>query len=315
MFQYAFRGFLLGTNPGFTLYVAPMMAWSPKKRKPVEEASEEVDLAEGHGLLMSMLADKYSSIKKHRNANAVSINRTAQEAASDPWTAFVQNKWVEDTVESVPHYTEESASCLFWKNILVNEYGRNGKDSAGRVSKVCHIEALLCILARKRCPDLRIMDNNVNVITIESLADETRSGGSTKIDRVIRPGRCIVVNDPLAFDLSFREMQRSHPTYPSNRNPAPHGTKGITEVFDMLGLGPPKDAHSHNVYLHQHRGPASTDPDKIHPDIAYKKCKYPCMYKAHIAAGLLPRPTDGLYFRRYVYSEERAEKSKKIRKH
>ena len=85
-------------------------------------------------------------------------------------------------------------------------------------------------------------------------------------------------------------------------------------MFDNVGIGPHKDAVAHRVYIDNYRGFSTTDQDKIHPDLAYKKFKYSLRIDAHIAAGLLPRPTDGLYYRRYVYNQSRQTKAAKRKK-
>ena len=72
-----------------------------------------------------------------------------------------------------------------------------------------------------------------------------------------------------------------------------------------MGLGPTADAHAHKVYLKKYRGDPTTDPDKIHPNLAYYKFKHPDEINPQPAAGTLARSTDGLYFKQYLYSDER----------
>jgi hypothetical protein len=264
----------------------------------------------GRDLLAFMAKENSTArLQKGLYANNVSIARTLSETKGESWTNFVENKWVEDIIQSLPLYPKNCDSCKTWEKILVDEYMRDGTDNQSVSCKIVHIEALLRIAAQTKCQDKRLEDLDLKIVDIDTLPDEVMTDGTITISRILRPGRGFSVRDPLTFNLLFRQMQRTHPTYPSNKTHIQHGTKGITEMFDNLGLGPHKEAVAHRVYLDKYRGFSSTDPDKIHPDIAYKKIKYPLKIEAHIAAGLLPRPTDGLYYRRYVFDQSRVVKA------
>jgi hypothetical protein len=252
--------------------------------------------------------DKYESRTDTRLKDAAtkaSLKRDRVEAACVPWSDFVSFNAVEELIRTIPLYPPNSEDCIKFKDILENEYGRKGKDTPAQISKLAHMESLLRKLAVTSCKDTRIENLDDMIIVVDILPDERLADGSTRVERMIRPNRNFNVNDPLFFCLAFREMQRSHLSYPSNKNSPPHGTKGMSEMFSAVGLGPVTDARAHKVYLKQYRGPASTDPDKIHPDIAYKKQKFPAMNQPLVTAGSKSRETDGFYFRRYEYTDER----------
>jgi hypothetical protein len=235
---------------------------------------------------------------------------TSEQTLFDAWTDRVPPTWVEGIVKLTPEYPLDGVYCTLWKNILIKEYGRDGTDSRYRVSKVAHIEAVLRLLAVSYVQDKNIKDRTLKVIEIDTIADEAVEGGSVMIQRILRKGRNFKVHDTVAFNCVFRELQRSHNKYPKREGA--HGTKGLSEMFDMLGLGPNTDARAHKVYLKQFRGDERTDPDKIHPDIAYNKYMYPLAPHLHYRPAKAPRETDGMYYRNYYYSEVRRAKAFKM---
>ncbi|KAJ1469085.1 hypothetical protein T484DRAFT_1982930 [Baffinella frigidus] len=167
------------------------------------------------------------------------------------------------------------------------------KPDDGVTRKLAHLEDLLEVLSRTPCQDTR-SDRTRFVVELDLMQDELESGIVT---RVLRPGRSLNVPDPLTLDLACRELQRAHPTYPRRRGEPPHGTKGMTEALDVVGFGPPKDARAWGVINGDHRGPASTDPDKVHPD------------GTKTDGSSYPLAKDGLYFRRYEFCAARVVKA------
>ena len=314
MFRLLYCDSILDNVEAFKLYITRPTSnhlCKPKKFMLHSELSVEAQASlEAAGkILAEILRMKYmtSTITKRTCLVHNCAARTEVEANGEAWTNFVSPQWVEKVVFEMPQYPQGSVECVVWKNILINEYGRSGNDTPYRVCKVTHIEAFIRSLALLYIQDTRITDKTLKIVEFDLLSDEILGDGTTYVKRVLRKGRSFKVNDPVAFNCVFREIQRSHPTYPKKGNM--HGTKGVTEIFDMIGLGPSEDAHAHKVYLKKYRGDPTTDPDKIHPDSAYYKFKYPGQSNMQPAAGLLARQTDGLYFKQYVYSDERRIKS------
>ena len=137
------------------------------------------------------------------------------------------------------------------------------------------------------------------IVEPELLPDEVQTGF---VKRMLRPGRIFTVHDPLAFNCILRELQRAWCA-------TARGTKGMSEMLDIVGLGPPKGAHAHKVYLDKHRGPASTDPDKVHPDGPAEYSRTKRSRESDLSGKKETRETDGLYFRRYEYDAARAVKA------
>ena len=82
---------------------------------------------------------------------------TSEQTLFDAWTECVPPSWVEGIIKLTPGYPLDGAYCKLWKNILINEYGRDGTDSRYRVSKVAHIEAVLRLLAVSYVQDLSLI--------------------------------------------------------------------------------------------------------------------------------------------------------------
>ncbi|KAJ1471273.1 hypothetical protein T484DRAFT_1844752 [Baffinella frigidus] len=198
--------------------------------------------------------------------------------AMPAWKVFVAEEWVKQLVAgSVQRAEKGDAACKEMATILVKEFGARPGD--GAVCKLVYIERALLVMASTPCKDTRLTGPPRPVVELDLLPDEV--GGV--VARVLRPGRCYHVHDPLAYNCILRELQRIWCAWC-------HGTKGITEMLDIVGIGPPKGARAHTVRNDKHRGPASTDPDKVHPD-------GPSHWRKSAR--------DGLYFRRYVYHASR----------
>jgi hypothetical protein len=181
------------------------------------------------------------------------------------WTNFVPQDFINDFVKRVPPFEKLCDTVKEFKIILETEYGADPDASSlpGRAHKAAHLEDMLLRMNSTTCQDPRCPDMTKNIIEVRLLPDEATQAD---VKRVLRPERSFVVIDPLTFNCLFRELQRSHHTYPSNKTKLATGTKSITETFEVFGLGPAKGARAHNVYKLGLRGPPSTDPNKIHPD-------------------------------------------------
>ena len=120
------------------------------------------------------------------------------------------------------------------------------------------------------------------IITPVLLQDETSSDGVT---RFLRPGRRFQVNDPGAFNQSFRRLQSEHEDWP--RRGGHTTTTPVTQILDALGIeGEGVGASPHAIRQGDIRGPRDTDPRESSGD----------------------RKRDGLYYRAYVHNPERARK-------
>jgi hypothetical protein len=178
--------------------------------------------------------------------------------------------------------------------------GKIGNVSTGVTTatskKLWHINQALVIMRSLPCQDPRCAGNERTVVECDLFEDETKG---EVVDSILCRDRGFTVNDPVFFNVFMREMQRAHPSYPRSEEAIARGTKSITDVLNLVGIGPPADAHAHKAS--QYRGFRNTDPNKSHPDGARKHVvdgKYP--------NGKLPSSErDGLYFRRYDFSVDR----------
>jgi len=216
--------------------------------------------------------------------------KVVPESASD----YVDAAWVADFVKSLPTARPGSSVCSIFEEVLQKEIGklfasaRIGDDARGLsfnvTSKLTHIHNAFDALSKTPCQDPRAAPNRM-IISLDIFEDE--HGG--KVDNIMRCGRGFTVNDPLAFNLVLRAMQSNHASYPVwKAGRKARGTKGMTDVLRLVGIGPPKGATGHRAA--NFRGPKTTDPDKKHPDGDRTDGK---------------RETDGLYFRRYDYNKKR----------
>ena len=199
---------------------------------------------------------------------------------------YVTEQWVRQFVEGVPLVGVGDAAYNWYKTAFEHHFGRTAR--VGPLTKAILIDRLLSAMSSTGCQDPRA-NNMLNIVSPDLLHDEGHGAG---VQLFLRLGRCFTVNDPLAFNCLLRELQRSHPSWPRT-NTIVRGTKGITQIMEVFGIGPPAESRARNAA--KYRGEANTDPDKVHPD-------------GPRADGIETRETDGLYNRRYVNEEERSIK-------
>ena len=115
------------------------------------------------------------------------------------------------------------------------------------------------------------------------LAGEKEGG----VRRVLHPARRgFDVTDPLKFNTAFRELQSSgHPDWLPRVTDVNATTTAVSQQLDAVGWGPSKAA-PHTIHKGGFRGDAATDPRG--------------------ASG--KRKRDGLYYKRFVFDEERSKK-------
>lgn len=221
-----------------------------------------------------------------KNAPSLCSTKVSPEDVS----AYIKPEWVAEFVKKLPIVCKGSTDCKVFEEVLQNEMGklfashRIGDNARGLNPKVtcklAHIRNALTALSKAPCQDPRAAPGRM-IVSFDIFADEVDGD----IANIMRCGRGFTVNDPLAFNLVLRAMQ-SDASY--TRKGHPRGTKGMTDVMKLVGLGPPVTAVGHIAA--SFRGPKSTDPDKKHPDGDRFDKK---------------RETDGLYYRRYEYTTKR----------
>lgn len=162
------------------------------------------------------------------------------------------------------------------------------------LAKVWHLNKAFLEMSQMTCLDTRCLISDRTVIELDRFADEING----EVEFVFRVGRGFTVNDPLAFNVFMREMQKRHPTFSGYSDS--RGTKGITDTLHLFGIGPPDSAHAHAAP--HYRGPRSTDPDKSHPD-----GERPALADGSKPGRVVSTASerDGLYFRRYEYNVSR----------
>ncbi|KAJ1467147.1 hypothetical protein T484DRAFT_1756084 [Baffinella frigidus] len=185
-----------------------------------------------------------------------------------------------------------------FKTGMFGNYRAGLKDQV--VKKLWHINQAFTWMMTMPCQDPRCTLTDRMVVDPDRVADEIN--GELKF--FLRRGRGFTVNDPLAFNTVMREMLHFHTTFPRPRDGKPvRGTKSITDVLHLLGIGPPAEAHAWNTP--RYRGYRNTDPDKTHPDGD----------RPGVVDGRQPdgkeatTERDGLYFRRYEYDVYRIHTS------
>jgi hypothetical protein len=199
----------------------------------------------------------------------------------------VSAKWVTELVESIGVITP--ADEAEWSDYLCKQYGvisGSKKPRRGAVCKIILMERVLRALSGVPCQDTRIVEKSALV------QPDIIPGEEHGVTRFLRPGRNFTVNDPLAFNKTFRALQASHPSWPRVR--PSDGTKGITQPLSALGLGPIDSAPWDVRSLHL-RGPEDTDPEKIW-----------CAKKQWWVS--VNGKRDGLYYHRYEFDEKRVAK-------
>jgi hypothetical protein len=214
---------------------------------------------------------------------------------------FVSNVWVENLIADMPKFT--ALDLKNFREFIEIEYKdmfdiftKPGSSASGltynAVQKLICIDWLLSQLAKLPCQDSRILGEAGNIISLSPVSGESEPGRST---RALLCGRSIHVKDTVSSNFAFREMQRAGKSWPSGGLPHAKGTKGITDAFDLVGLGPNSDAVAWKVRTGHHRGPEDTDPDN------------PFTLKEGEEGKV--RETDGLYFKEMVFSLDRLGKA------
>ena len=216
----------------------------------------------------------------------------------EPVSMYIDEAWINATAAEI---TSGSAQEYMDFNAYIQkEYGQLFKTGyAGNyrfgiignvVKKLFYINRAFMKLSVTQCQDSRCVVTGLNIIEPDRFADEVNGDVSS----IMRRGRGFTVNDTVAFNNVLRKLQSTHPTFPRKTAAIMRGTKGITDVLYLVGLGPPSAAHAHNAA--RYRGPRSTDPDK-------KKKPTPGVDDATVSS-----ERDGLYFRRYDYTDDRVYK-------
>ena len=217
----------------------------------------------------------------------------------EPVSMYIDKLWVESIVSTISSGTDEE--YIHFHEFMQNEYGQlfetgmignhmyGMKDSV--VKKLFYIDKIFMKLSSTPCQDSRCTVKELNIIEPDLFMDEINGN----VPYIMRRGRGFAVHDTLSFNCVMREIQRAHPTFPRVGVIPARGTKAITDALYLVGLGPPKEAHAHNSS--HYRGPRSTDPDKTNPNGPIPG-----------VVGTLPSERDGLYYRRYEYSDGRMYK-------
>jgi len=219
------------------------------------------------------------------------------------WTEHLNKRWVQQFVEGLgsldakelKNYTKDLERNFGKKPKGITKVKGEGAIKGDSAMKAAIIDMAVIAMSRTKCKDHRC-DEKLSIISTNILLDEQDGG----VQLIFRRGRSLKVNDPLAFNAILREIQRVHPTWPRPKKKPIHpirGTKGISQIFDACGMGPLAVAHARNVVIKDCRGPASTDPNKKHPDGPRTDGKEDT------------RETDGLYYREFIFRDGRAEQN------
>jgi hypothetical protein len=219
--------------------------------------------------------------------------RNVVEATVDQVT--IDSEWLKEVVGGLGGGSTMSWEVEGWKEYLVEEFGKLTGRHVARdhpALKLLLMEGLLRRLSEEPCKDPRIVRPVPVIVTPVFMEDEEAGMG-----HFLRKGRRFYVNDPLAFNKAFRELQASHPFYPRTfKVPVPHGTKGMTQPLSAIGIGP-RHTSPWGVVMEGLRGPVDTDPDTEVVLGKWKKCK--------------GGDRDGLYCTEYGHCYDRAIKHAK----
>ncbi|KAJ1464490.1 hypothetical protein T484DRAFT_1869123 [Baffinella frigidus] len=164
---------------------------------------------------------------------------------------YVCEKWVLDLVNRVPVFN--IAHMLKYREFLDLEYGTTYKNitkdaypnAAGLpdrvVWKLLVIDSLLMLMAGEFAKDSRL-DKKIRILKLSAVHGETTGH---KAGHALLLGRDYGVGDPLTFNRVMRVAQGTHPSWPTGGGKA-KGTKGISEAFSIVGLGPSTEARAWN---------------------------------------------------------------------
>jgi hypothetical protein len=246
-------------------------------------------------------------------ASASAQNKKLKSQAELPWHhTYVNPEEVKAIVDLVPHVAEHGPECQEFASIMTKEF--HACENKGVIRKLVLVDHALMIMTHTLCkdtgtgrcttfPDVTASSTIVQPILLpdERVAFDCVSG----VKRMLRPGRDFKVNDPLAFNLILRQLQRHHPSWPI-RGANARGTKGITDALDYVGLGPGLHVRGQRVTTDPSlRGLRDTDPQVRHPDGP----------RTSRPTGNRQRETDGLYYREYTFDKDRCEMASSRQKH
>jgi hypothetical protein len=176
-----------------------------------------------------------------------------------------------DVAKSFANSIAVAFAALFAKEAHPNAAGI----SATAAAKLALLEDVFMKMNATPCPD----DPSKNIIEATLLDDENQGG----LQRFLRPDRGFNVHDTNAFNIILRETQNFHRYWPRNRVEN-KGTKGMSEVMSLVGLGPDPASQRWSGHNGAFRGPKLTDPDK-------QPIKF--------------GDRDGCYFKQYIFSTKR----------
>ena len=258
--------------------------------KPTEASSNQVDKQGALNLL------EFASAPEKPYVEPTPSYTSKLKPTRVCWKPFVREDWVEMFVRGMPKFTNEETRMF--RNFLESEYGELHHRVAplgapgltdGVVKKLQVLDKLVVLMTMVPCQDTRLVDTKNSIVTLSPVHGEDSPG---RAERSLLLGCNITVNDPLAFNLLMRRVQKAHPSWPSGGASA-KGTKGITEPLALIGLGPNAEATAWKVRIGSFRGFEETDPDNpwtLEPGQAKP-----------------PRETDGCYFKEYCFAIDRVE--------
>lgn len=278
--------------------------WGRKSSVPFSMDSSSVTSVHPMIVVASDLSLSVASSDKSPGSKVCRVRKAAKPFHSSPLKCtrldgflFVSEAWVKDLINGMPRFTYEYLRNF--REFLELEYkemfamfanvGAAGM-TGSVVRKLACIDWLLRILAKTRCQDSRLGKDAGFVLTLSPVNGESEPGRST---RALLCGRSIDFKDTLTSNFAFRELQRAGKSWPAGGANA-KGTKGITEPFELLGLGPHSDAVSWKVRSGQFRGPEDSDPDNPFDVMEGEIVKV--------------RETDGMYYKEFCFSLDRLKK-------
>jgi hypothetical protein len=201
------------------------------------------------------------------------------EEASGKFSADIA---VAQFVQKVHGVAPHSAEAALFKESLMVVYGDMWKNAAHADARGLNHTTVSKIFILEEA-HMKLMQECV--IEVSRLTDE----GDDGVMRFFRPGRTFKVKDVHFFNKVMRGLITTHPHWA--RTVTPKSTKPVSEVYDILGMGPHALSARWTGHGGAFRGPKESDPQP-----------------GHNRSGV----RDGLYFNYYEFSEERLEKATKL---
>jgi hypothetical protein len=292
-------GFLLGTTSSEFLWTAAFAR--SKLLPPMMPSSNRPPLAGNASLLppANPLANKNPTTHLLRAPKGprVAASVSNLKPTRVDWRTFVPESEVKALVDSIPDNTQ--AELVSYRNFIKLEYAAEyakfaRPDSPGVkpniIQKLLAIDKIVFKMSTTPIKDARLLGVAGNIVTLTYPKVEESMAGD---EWVLRCGYNIKVNDVMAFNVILRETQRASRSWPAGGAKA-KGTKGITDALGVIGLGPHADATRWNVRSGAFRGFEATDPDNPWDVIE--------------GTPVVPRETDGLYYKELCFSVSRLEK-------